>query len=451
MLARGAARQRLGFLWVLAVAMAIAPGCDASARRVRGVACRGCSVVLVSFDTVRADHLGAYGYDRPTSPRIDELALRSVVFENAISQSSWTRPAHASMLTALYPSEHGMVAMSRTSVMPPGVRTLPAALRAHGYATAAFTGGGNMSAHFGFDSGFDRYETLGRRFEESIDEVESWIASRGGEPFFLLLHGYDAHKPYRSGSADRAALGLGPNRPRIGIQRVCNEARHAGEIGEHIWEYDAAIHHGDRGIGRVLDLLERVGRRDDTIVILTSDHGEEFLEHGGCFHVRTLYREILHVPLMIAVPGVAARRVQGLVPASVSIAPTVLDLVGVQDRELRGPSLAPYLSGRRDPRFEYVVSETAVRTPGTGFGNIRALTGEREKIVHWSSEKRYQYFDLTADPEEKRPLADASRARHLLRHLDLWLAAHPPRAATRSASAMPTALQRELESLGYVD
>jgi arylsulfatase A-like enzyme len=426
-------------------------GCDASARRPRDAACRGCSVLLVSFDTVRADHVGAYGYTRPTSPNIDALAARSVVFRNAISQSSWTRPAHASILTALYPSEHGMVAMSRATMLPSGVRTLPAVLSERGYATAAFTGGGNMSAHFGFDSGFDRYESLGRRFDESLDEVEKWIAARDGAPFFLLLHGYDAHKPYRSAPEDREALGLAPDRPRVGIQRACGEGRRPADLEDHMAEYDAAIRHGDRGIGKSLDLLARLGRADDTVVVLTSDHGEEFLEHGGCFHVRTLYREIVHVPLLIAVPGVPARTVEGLVPASVSIAPTILDVVGIQDRELRGPSLAPYLAGKRQPTFEYVVSETAIRRPGARIEHIRALTGAREKLIHWSIDGRYELFDLAADPGEQKPRSGAPRARHLLRHLDLWLAAHPPRMPPRPAAALSSALEKDLRALGYVD
>jgi arylsulfatase A-like enzyme len=449
---REPSRPRSFTTWACLLAVGIGmTGCDATAGRARGVVCEGCNVVLISFDTLRADHVGAYGYDRPTTPNIDALAADGVLFSSAISQSAWTRPAHASMLTGLYPSEHGVIAMSRALALDGEFRTLPSLLAERGYATAAFTGGGNMSSHFGFSAGFDVYESPGRRFQDSLGRVEEWLARVGEEPFFLLIHGYDSHRPYKSAAIDRQALGIAASPPAVGLSRACREGRGPGDLAAYVDEYDAAIHHGDRAVGRLIDLFRRTGRLDNTVILLTSDHGEEFLEHGGCFHVRSLYREVVHVPLIVVAPGLAPRVVPEPVPASVAITPTVLELVGVVSARRKGPSLVPYLRGRRVPRFEYVVSETAIRQPGGRVGHVRALSGARDKLIYWAAANRYEYFDLVADPLETRPIPHAPRARSLLRHLDLWLAAHPPRGASVPVQSVPAALEKTLRALGYVD
>ncbi|RMF19365.1 MAG: hypothetical protein D6760_13135, partial [Deltaproteobacteria bacterium] len=186
--------------------------CLQACRRETGtpVVCERCNVVLVSVDTLRADHVGAYGYERPTTPHLDRFAAASVVFERAVSQSAWTRPAHASMFTGLYPVEHGIVSVHPPRRLGSKVPTLAAVLSRAGYRTAAFVGGGNLSAEFGFDSGFEVYRSPGRRFSETVPEAIAWIERDAGRPFFLFVHGLDVHRPYRADEADRLALGLGP-------------------------------------------------------------------------------------------------------------------------------------------------------------------------------------------------------------------------------------------------
>jgi arylsulfatase A-like enzyme len=444
-------RRPVVLVGVLAAALLGGSGCDATAKRGRADLCLRCNIVLVSVDTLRADHTGFHGYQRPTTPNMDGLAGRAVVFENAISQSAWTRPAHASMFTGLYPSEHGMIAVGRNVALDPRQPMIASVLRANGYATAAFTGGGNMSAHFGFDAGFDEFRSPGRRFENSLADLETWLDSVGERPFFLFVHGYDAHRPYRPLPVDRKAVGVSPTPPTIGMKRACRTGRSPVDVADHLGEYDAAIHRGDRAIGRLLEALEQRGRMDDTVVVVTSDHGEEFLEHGGCFHIRSLHREIVHVPLVYYVPGVDPARVPALVPASVSIAPTILDIVGVGKRLREGPSLAPYIDGRKTPDFDYVVSETFARYRGGRYGHVRSLTGERDKVIRRTLDGREEYYDLASDPGETRPERQSPSARPLLRHLDLWLAAHPPRDALITAERMPIRLRDELLALGYVE
>lgn len=412
--------------------------------------CNGCNVILVSIDTLRADRLGTYGSPRPTSPNLDRFAAHSVVFENAISQSAWTRPAHASMLTGLYPSEHGIVGMNGHRGLAAELETLPAVLARHGYSTAAFTGGANMSAHFGFDRGFESYLSPGRRIEDSLPALGRFL-SDVREPFFVLLHGFDAHKPYKSEPVDRLALGL-PVEPARGMTRACRDGRGPEDLAPFLAEYDATVHRADRSFGRLLEMVAAAGVAERTVIVVTSDHGEEFLEHGRCFHIRSLYREVVHVPLIIHVPGVAARRIATPVPASAAIGPTIERLVvpRLGPQTLPGPSLTGTLAGGPAP-VEYVVSETSSRNAHEGgSGHVIAVTGEDEKLVWWVSSERAEYFDLTGDRLETSPLPDAGRLAFLRDWLAQWRDEHPARVEHADRSALPRRLARELRALGYL-
>jgi arylsulfatase A-like enzyme len=415
--------------------------------------CAGCNIVLVSIDTLRADHVGAYGYGRPTTPTIDALARRAVVFDDAVSQSAWTRPAHASMLTGLYPSEHGMLAVKRYRKLAANVTTLPEVLARAGYETAAFTGGGNVSAHFGFDRGFSVYRDHGRRIEDHIAPISSWLDERSGEPFFLFVHGFDPHKPYKSRAQDRAALGLAPTRAKS-VARACRRGGGGGDVSPLVDEYDAAVHRGDRGLGRLLAMLERRGLLERTIVVVTSDHGEEFLEHGGCYHIRTLYEEVVRVPLVVAVPGLAPRRVSGPVPASVSIPRTLLELVGIVGHGMPGPSLLERFSGavNAGDGEQWVVSETeGRRTRSPRSGRVRALRGDGEKLVYWLSTGLVEYFDLHSDPGETAPVESGTRRGRLARRLTLWASEHRLHDRPEPAGPLPEAVRRRLRAHGYLN
>jgi arylsulfatase A-like enzyme len=242
---------------------------------------------------------------------------------------------------------------------------------------------------------------------------------------------------------------LGP-RPQRSLERACKRGGDEEDRRALTDDYDAAVHHADAGVGKLLSVLAERDMLDRTVVIITADHGEELFDHGGCFHVRTLYREILHVPLVIRVPGVTPRRVRGVVPASVSIAATVLELTGVRG-ELPGPSLARVLAGEA-PAFGHVVSETEIRATGAArSGVVRALTGDREKLVTWSASGRVAYFDLGRDPGELQPLFPGPRAAPLLARLESWQASRRRPPAAQLATPMPAGLVRRLSSLGYLD
>jgi arylsulfatase A-like enzyme len=443
------ARGRISLLaWAASALVAVSVFLLSAPKAPAPPLCAGCNVVLVSLDTLRADHLGCYGYERPTSPRIDAFASESFLFADAVSQSAWTRPAHASMLTGLHPAEHGIVSMLKTAVLPANASTLPARLSEAGYRTAAFTGGANMAAEFGFDNGFELYRSPGRRIENHIPHIEAWLDDIGDEPFFLLVHGFDPHRPYKSEPVDRTALGL-PAEPARGVNRICTETKSKREIAPYVAEYDAAVHRGDRGFGALLDVLKERGLDDETVVVVTSDHGEEFLEHGRCFHIRTLYREVVRVPLIVRVPAARPARIAGVVPASVAIAPTILELVGAHRRSFPGPSLVPaMIAGAAS--FPFVVSETGSRVGPQGYGRVRAMTTDTEKLVHWIDQDRLEYYDLASDPFETTPAAGGSRADAMMARLERWESAHARRLHATSARPVPEEVQRALQALGYV-
>ena len=413
----------------------------------------------MSIDTLRADHVGAYGYDRPTTPNLDALASRGVVFENAISQSSWTRPAHMSMFTGLHPAEHGYVGLIDRGRLPATTPTLASVLSQRGYATIAFTGGVNVAAVYGFDQGFNVFRSNGKHFRDNLEETRYWLAEQATEPFFLFWHGYDAHTPYANDPIDRRALGIESTRGRIGLRRVCRDKERGASLRRVIDEYDAAVHRADRYLGKLIAELDTRGVLDRTIVVVVSDHGEEFLDHGGCFHLSTLYREALHVPFVVAAPGLTPRRIAALVPASVSIGATLLDLVGIRDHPLPGPSLAGAVAGGAARDLD-VVSETRRRqTPKHGHGHLRSLTRPAGKLIDWITLGRREWFDASTDREERSPRTAGHEVDRAAEALSAWAARHPqktPSAAdSQSDAGARTApdrqLERELRSLGYVE
>jgi len=359
-----------------------------------------------------------------------------------------------SMFTGLYPSEHGFVALKDQQRLADSVPTLAGILRERGYRTVAFTGGVNVARVYGFDQGFDEYRSNGRTFRDNLEETRFWLREHAGEKFFLFWHGYDAHTPYLPDPTDRRDMGMAEQRPKHGLRAVCRTKRLQRYIDHHLDEYDGAVRRGDRYVGKLIAQLDELDLLDRTLIVFTSDHGEEFLEHGRCFHLNTLYREVLHVPLIVAAPGLEPRRVAGAVPASVAIGPTLLALAGVRDHELPGPSLASASQGEDVPD-EPVISETSRKLQdGRGRGHVRALTRDEEKLIDWITQQSREYFGLVSDAGERAPVASGRDHERLSDELDAWVRAHPRRdvQVEPAVSAADRArLDKQLRSLGYVD
>jgi arylsulfatase A-like enzyme len=439
--------------------------------------CADCNVLLVSIDTLRASRLGCYGGPRPTSPGIDALAAESTLFANAAACSIHTADSHASIFTSTLPSVHEVTnAGSRTGFpLAPGIRTLAEVLSAAGFATAGFHGGGNVSEIYGFGRGFDRYQMT-----ERLDDASDWVAGLEKRPFFLFAHTFHVHDPYTPTRASLAALGIEPRADvEIDLDRLGGAAGAASfrEVRDRFWAsidqqdpeqaayalalYDAEILEVDRMVSRLVREVLRIAPR--TIVILTSDHGEEFGEHGRFLH-ESFYQEVLHVPLVIRYPGRPGRRVTERV-SLLDLAPTVLDELGVPaPATFQGRSLGPALAGRANfPRLQ-VAERMSVEPAGEGLRPVAkriaaaAYFGD-EKAILQTADAAIELYDLAADPREERDLAplDAVRRaaadaalRRLLAGSDRFSAAIP-RGPEREAVTLSPELEEQLRALGYLN
>ncbi|HEY7697001.1 MAG TPA: sulfatase, partial [Vicinamibacteria bacterium] len=295
---------------------------------------RAPNVILISLDCVRADHLGAYGYERETSPRLDELAKEAVVFENATSISSYTHPTHLAMLTGLPPSINGV---SRWRKPDSSVAYLPEILSRAGYRTNGIVSGPLLSQSFGFERGFDVYHAFHdeTRAPELAKAALEMLHRGRGQPQFLFLHFFDAHWPYWPG--DELTTRFGPLSTDTSglLYKVRNQIPPANkEEVRHMMDlYDAEIVYVDREVGRFLDELKNAGMYENSLIIVTADHGEAFLEHGFWEHGQTLYQEMVHVPLLVKWPGEPApRRVASLV-SQADLFPTILEAAGIPPAE----------------------------------------------------------------------------------------------------------------------
>jgi len=419
------------------------------------------NVLIVVLDTVRADHLSAYGYHRMTSPTIDRLAAGGILFERAYSTSSWTLPAHASLLTGLVPHDHG----ATTTRLGPESPTLPELLSSRGYRTAAFSANAMwFTRGHGFGRGFvtfgDLFQTpgdmvgrtlYGRMFDEYIapsvhlppllgrtTAVEinraalSWLDSgTSSVPFLLVLNYFDAHGPYEPPQPFRRQFSAGPNpggllrsetlqqRPRLTREQLQSE----------IDAYDGGIAYLDDQLRQLGDELEERHLADDTITIVTSDHGESFGEHDLYTHRSALYLDLIHVPLVLQWPGrlPGGRRVD----ATVSIADlpsTVADLLDLPTPSSNwAPSLVPVLTDPLAPDARpYPVQELA-QMPFDEFNWVPAYRGAMRSIVtprwHYIEHDTMgaELYDVAADPTERVNLIDTPEGTVVARDLSFEL------------------------------
>ncbi|MBD3261911.1 MAG: sulfatase-like hydrolase/transferase, partial [Candidatus Altiarchaeales archaeon] len=263
------------------------------------VLCPHCNIVLISIETTRADHLGLYGYGRETTPVIDSLGSVSTVYENAYAQAPWTRTSIASLMTSRYPRHHGVLDTSKESVLDESLITLPEVFKANGYATGAVVTHSNLKSEFGFNQGFDYFNERMLDWPAGNVLLESlqWV-NKTREPFFLWIHLSDPHghytppKPYEDlFSRHEEGLILPQNTHKNAVlKRIEAGNLSKKDIERMIGLYDSEIRYTDDSLGAFLVTLKQLGLGEDTIVVLTADHGEEFFDHGGFEHGHTLYR-----------------------------------------------------------------------------------------------------------------------------------------------------------------
>jgi arylsulfatase A-like enzyme len=420
------------------------------------------NVIVYLIDTLRADHLGCYGYPREVSPAIDAFARDGVLFEHAVAQSSWTRAGVASLFTGLWPAAHG--ANRRRHTLSPEALTLAELLSAAGYRTAGIVTNPNVADRFGFAQGFDDYELLSGAESDAASvtrKAVEWLDREGGAgPFFLYLHTVEPHSPYdpppehrrRFAPAVPASVAHQPGRL---VGRVRSGAIEVGEplLAEMLALYDGEIAANDEAFGALRSALEERGLYRDAVVAVLSDHGEEFYEHQGFEHGRTLFEESVRVPLVLKLGangpvGRVARPVQ-----HVDLLPTLLaaagapahgglegrDLLEVINREWEEEAAAP----RRIFTYIHLDGAPRVSVFGGDFKLIQNRDGER--LV------RPRLFDLRSDPGETRDLAAerpvlAGYLATLIRHR-----LHASEGRLQAGEAeIDEELRRRLEAMGYL-
>ncbi len=426
------------------------------------------NIVVYLIDTLRADHTSAYGYARPTTPRLEELARSGVLFENAFSVAGWTRPATASLLTSLYPGVHGVHTESGLSE---GMVTLAERLRAAGWSTWAFVANVQVfGPGLGFEQGFDRFVALpGKhagqvpRTEEVNALLEPQLDELGDEPFFLYVHTIDPHAPYDPPPGWRGRFGdpthAGPLAPRDTF--AVNLRQHAPSAADVAWVsdlYDEDILYQDEMLGVLLDGLARRGLDRSTLVVVLSDHGEELFEHGDWEHGDRLFEPLIRIPLVVRVPGVAplaGRRVAAPVQI-VDVMPTLLRWYGLPGVDAcQGRDLTERIEAAPDAQRRPIYCEEA--HPDEAH-DLASLTEGRWKIIRRrraGGAASDMLFDLARDPEERRDLAGTLGARHAM--MARRLEAHA-RSLVEPFGQLPDAprvrlddaTRRQLEALGYL-
>lgn len=437
------------------------------------------NIVLVSLDTLRADRLGAYGSGRPNSPVIDRLAAGGARFARAQAASTWTLPSHYSMFSGLTPAAHGVLPDlglaqgyifpdSRLAVRGTGREVMLAeALADAGYRTAAVTEDGWVSPRFGFDQGFRVFRaalegSLPATTAGTLAELET-SGTRG--PWFLFVHTYAPHQPYHAPRPLRTRFAAaGHEGFSLPAARVPMEDYYrfrgklfppaASDVKTFRDLYDGQVLWSDGLIGEIVTFLEEKGLAEQTIVAITSDHGEELFERGQFDHGDTLFEEATHVPLILYAPGriPAGRVVDGAI-SQVDLPATLLDLAGLGDRHGQGRSLRPLWEGQEPAGQRRAFAEVI----GHGAEPLSAAWAWPWKLIRRETKAsgvKEWLFDLAADPQEQRDLS-ASRATDLAR-LRALLAEHGKTAAGIRAAlgASEETLDEEtlgkLRSLGYV-
>ena len=382
-------------------------------------------VILYLVDTLRADHLGCYGYERDTSPALDGLAADGVRFESCQATSSWTKPASASVLTGLLPSQHG--AVHKVSVLPTEHLLAAEAFQAAGYRTGAFGANGFIfGTEQGFNRGFDVFKTGGAliggdsehmdvRSDVLVDAALDWVREAPDEPFFLYVHAIDPHDPYvpTESFRDRYTKPTASGKESTTVaQLIAKKDVGLPYLDRTIGLYDAEIAYADQELGKLLDGLKDLGIYDEALVVFVADHGEEFQDHGGFGHNPKLYQEVVRVPLVVKFPDSFDQPgLRGSVHeprvSQVDVLPTLMDAVGIELREpdlkkLAGTSLlATVLNPPSDPNDVITISEANV----SGTYSKSITQGDWKYVRTWLPYQEERLFDLAADPLELRDLS----------------------------------------------
>ena len=419
------------------------------------------NIILITLDTTRADRLGCYGYRRQTSPNIDKLAEESVLYTRAIAPSSWTLPSHASLFTGKFTSSHGArydpdgPLLLTNAIRGPkswdayrarGLAqnevTLAEVLKETGYTTAAVVGGPWMKRIFGLNKGFDYYNDSqistvnGRLASQVTTSALNWLERRREKKFFLFLNYFDPHGPYSP--PEGFALRFLPKGTNFTGREPTLEETNA--------LYDAEILYMDHYIGRFLQKLKVENLYNDTLIIVTSDHGELFGEHGKFGHGHYLYQEELHVPLFIKYPaGEVSPKRTDLRAQLTDILPMIYERVGI--------TIPGNIQGTSPSQIKHpIIAETYPLPLISKDGSWQSIFEGDFKFI-WNSKNQHMLFNLKDDPEENVNIIgqDSKRTERMMTQLKQYLAKLPKPGPAVPAGEPDDQTKEALKSLGYVN
>jgi len=412
-------------------------------------------VLFISIDTLRRDHVGLYGYAKPTTPNLDALGRQGLVGDDAVSVSCWTLPAHFSMMTSVEPAAHG--ATNFRVGFNHRVPTLARMFRDAGFSTHAITSNPFLSKTYGFDDGFDSInQVFNRRAADTVDRALAFLDHAGSRPFFLLLHFFDPHINY---DPDVETLRIFEPEPyrgrrkgvRRALQNMTPENTRPEDLAHILALYDAEIRYADGELGRLFSGLAARGLDRTTLVLLTSDHGEEFLDHGGWQHLATLYEELIRVPLILRGPGIEAGQRLATQLSHLDLAPTVLDWARLPPLPTqRGHSLLRSLPPERE-----AYGETDLGLEGTRKLYLRGGAGKWKTILsleRMSDHQRHEeWYDLASDPREtdSKPPPEAAASGIRDRLFKQWRNARHQGGGGQPVDLSPAQIE-QLRALGYI-
>ncbi len=450
-------------------------------------------IVLYVMDSLRAEFLSCYGYEKETSPHIDELARDGVLFRNAFAQSTWTRPSGASLLTSAYPSFHGV--MTRDDALSLAVPTLPELFKAQGFETLAVSAMINISPQFGFGKGFDHFVELYR--EETVrrkrtvirpnqtpvctsEDINAflfpWLDAHAKADLFILIWSVDTHNPYYQ--RDRALARFYPVSDEIFWAKDIVQMQSANGVERLKALYQEMIYYNDHHLGVLVETLKRKGLYEETLFVLTSDHGESFGEHGINGHGGTPFDEQMRVPLILKFPQSQYRGQNSGLVQHIDLAPTTLQFTKSVDlpASFQGVSLLPLLQrGRRMNDFAFCETQLAPKVPRSfavrsdRFKYIELRPG-RFSLEEWKKEKESLWpeswiackprllFNLEKDPEEKTNLASEEPRRVKRFHSQVQSILQANRKRSRGYRGevpekvdLDEEVRKQLQALGYFE
>ncbi len=430
------------------------------------------NIILIISDALRSDHLGCYGYSRNTSPNIDHIAREGIIFNRAYAQGNFTLASTTTLFTSLYPTSHNV--FSKKEVVPKESKTLIENLKAAGYRTAGFSKNPFFWGNFGLRRGFDRFyfgqnnfiwklwpsviSNILRRLFMPTDEnltrqAISWIKSNKSHKFFVYLHYMATHAPYRIPKTYEEIYAKEQISGRIDYP--CNDVEiNPAQKRNLLDRYDGTIRFVDDQIGKLVDLLQSLDLKEDTLLIIAADHGEEFGEHGDWMHGHTLYQETIKIPLIIWYPKIRrSQKRSNELAGLVDIKPTILNIVGIKQSEIyQGKDLISQIT-KEDSLYQQKGSREEIFSEGGR--NLRCIiTSTNWKLISKKAKRKIklELYNLEQDPQEKHNVVNLypEIAKNLQKRLTTKFKEFKKQKLKPGKATIDAETKRELKSLGYI-